>query len=62
MIDEPLAECVHHWVIDGEKKVRLPRDRQLQHPNCIGRRSRCKKCGRECVQLEKVWDINWSEE
>ena len=50
-------DCVHHWMLAGTRRIRLTREQQLKHPNCIGRQSYCKKCSTERTQLEKVWDV-----
>jgi hypothetical protein len=53
--------CAHHWVIEGGRAVKLPRDTLMRHPNCIGRAGLCKKCGAEGLHLEKVWDQIWRD-
>lgn len=55
------AVCRHHWVIESKKALRLSREVVMKHPNCIGRESRCKKCGAEKIHLEKVWDHTWKD-
>lgn len=55
------SECVHHWVLEHGRTVKLQRDVVMKHPNCIGRQGRCKGCGAEKVLLEKVWDQTWRD-
>mgnify|MGYP006895928454 CR=1 FL=1 len=54
-------KCVHRWVMDSSRVVRLTRDRASQHPNCVGRPSTCRLCGESRVHPERVWDIAWTQ-
>lgn len=61
MTESVAAECVHRWMVDADRAVRLPREEAARHPNCIGRNAQCKGCGAKTVVKERVWDSAWTQ-
>lgn len=56
---EEQSNCVHHWIIpENDKAVRLSKEVKNKHPNCLGRKATCKKCQKDTVLLERVWENN----
>jgi len=47
--------CVHHWVLTDEIAPLSKKDEKL-HPNCWGRRAKCKKCRLEKAIPEQLWE------
>lgn len=61
MSGEVAARCVHHWVLASTEALPMTQAEKLRHPYCIKRQGRCKKCGEEREQLERVSTV-WRDQ
>jgi len=54
-VTEVIPSCIHHWLVSADAAVPLRGRQALNHPDCIGRRSICKKCGKSQIKPERVF-------
>lgn len=54
MIEE---KCVHHWIIETDSAVNLPKE-EIKNKLVFGRNSVCKKCG-EVKILRERYGLSW---